>query len=228
MKRPARAARASHAVRVATSPEPRRDLRIVRGEETHARILQTAMDVASTEGLEGLTIGRLATALGVSKAGLFAHFGSKEALQLATVSAARGVYFSAVIEPALSAPEGLPRLLRLCTAWLDYVQQETFRGGCFFAAASAEFDSRPGPVRDLIARTMREWLDLLESAVVDAARLGHVKKDVDPAQLAFELHAMEMAANWSKQLFLEPRAIARARSGVMSRLDAITLHRHKA
>ena len=209
--------------RAVRAAAPRRDLRVVRGEETHARILQTAMDVASTEGLEGLTIGHLATALGVSKAGLFAHFGSKEALQLATVEAARGVYFAAIVEPALGASEGLPRLRRLCEAWLDYVEQETFRGGCFFSSTSAEFDSRPGKVRDLIAQTMREWLDFLESAIADAVRLGHVKKDVDAAQLAFELNAMEMAGNWAKQLLLDPTAIKRARVGILSRLDAITL-----
>ncbi len=183
------------------------------------------MDVASTEGLEGLTIGHLASALGVSKAGLFAHFGSKEALQLATVEAARGIYFSAIVEPALGAAEGLPRLRRLCEAWLDYVEQETFRGGCFFASASAEFDSRPGKVRDLVAQTMREWLDFLESAIADAVRLGHVRKDVDPAQLAFELNALEMAGNWAKQLLLDHAAIKRARIAVLNRLEAITLVR---
>ena len=206
-----------------TQAAERRDLRVVRGEETHARILRTAMDVASTEGLEGLTIGHLATALGVSKAGLFAHFGSKEALQLATVEAARGVYFSAVVEPALGAPEGLPRLRRLCESWLEYVEAETFRGGCFFSAASAEFDSRPGKVRDLIAQTMREWLDFLESAIADAARLGHVKKNVDAAQLAFELNAMEMAGNWARQLFHDPAAVKRAHAAILTRLDAVAL-----
>ena len=208
-------------MRRAVKAAPRRDLRVVRGEETHARILRTAMDLASTEGLEGLTIGHLSTSLGVSKAGLFAHFGSKEALQLATVQAARGVYFAAIVEPALDAPEGLPRLERLCQAWLDYVEQETFRGGCFFSSASAEFDSRPGKVRDLVAQTMREWLDFLESAITDAIRLGHVKKTVDAAQIAFELNALEMGGNWAKHLLLDPAAIKRARVAVMSRLDAI-------
>jgi AcrR family transcriptional regulator len=202
----------------------RRDLRIVRGEETHQRILTTAMDLASTHGLEGLTIGQLATTLGVSKAGLFAHFGSKEALQLATVEAARGVYFSSIIEPALTEPEGLPRLLRLCTAWLDYVAEDTFRGGCFFASASAEFDSRPGKVRDRIAGTMREWLDFLESAIVDAVRLGHLRKDTDSAQLAFELHSLEMGANWARQLLLDQEALRRARTAIVSRLDAAAAH----
>lgn len=209
----------------AVAAAPRRDLRVVRGEETHARILRTAVDLASTEGLEGLTIGRLATALGVSKAGLFAHFGSKEALQLATVEAARGVYFSAIVEPALGAPEGLPRLRKLCEAWLDYVEDDTFRGGCFFASASMEFDSRPGPVRDRIAETMREWLDFLESAIKDAQRLGHVKKDLDAAQVAFELNAIELGGNWAKQLFLDPKAVRRARDAILARLDAIAAPR---
>ncbi len=183
------------------------------------------MDLSSTQGLEGLSIGHLATSLGVSKAGLFAHFGSKEALQLATVEAARGVYFSTIIEPALLEPEGLPRLLRLCTAWLDYVAHDTFRGGCFFASASAEFDSRPGKVRDRIAETMQEWLDFLESAVLDASRLGHLRKDTDAKQLAFELHALEMAGNWARQLLLDPAALKRARAAIVHRLDAATVHK---
>lgn len=207
------------------APDQRRDLRLVRGEETHTRILERAMDLASTQGLEGLSIGHLATSLGVSKAGLFAHFGSKEALQLAIVEAARGVYFSSIIEPALLEPEGLPRLTRLCTAWLDYVDHDTFRGGCFFASASAEFDSRPGKVRDRIAETMREWLEFLESAVLDAVRLGHLRKDTEAKQLAFELHALEMGGNWARQLLLDPAALKRARNAIVHRLDAAAVHK---
>src|ERR687891_926671 len=121
------------------------------GNRTRDAILGRAMDLASLEGLEGLTIGRLALELSMSKSGLFAHFGSKEELQVATVEAARAIFIREVIKPAFESTEGLQRLWKLCDIWLSYVQSGVFRGGCFFAAAAAEFDSRPGPVRDRIA-----------------------------------------------------------------------------
>ena len=129
-----------------------------KGERTRQTILEAAVDIASVAGLEGLTIGQLATKLSMSKSGLFAHFGSKEELQLATVEAARSVFIREVIEPTFAAERGLARLWQLCDAWFSYVSSKVFRGGCFFAAAAAEFDSRPGPVRDRIAAIMKEWL----------------------------------------------------------------------
>src|ERR1043166_4628074 len=125
--------------------------RKAQGERTRRAILETAVHIASAEGLEGLTIGRLATELSMSKSGLFAHFGSKEELQLATVEAARDIFVREVIRPAFEAPKGVARLWGLCDVWLEYVRREVFRGGCFFAAAAAEFDGRPGAVRDRIA-----------------------------------------------------------------------------
>ncbi|HEX8188504.1 MAG TPA: helix-turn-helix domain-containing protein, partial [Pyrinomonadaceae bacterium] len=124
------------------------------GERTRQAILEAAVDIASEEGLEGLTIGRLAAELSMSKSGLFAHFGSKEELQLATVEAARDVFVREVVRPAFGAPRGLARLWQLCDVWLGYVRREVFRGGCFFAAAAAEFDGRPGAVRDRVAAIM--------------------------------------------------------------------------
>jgi AcrR family transcriptional regulator len=182
--------------------------------------LERAVQLASSEGLEGLTIGRLAEALAMSKAGLFAHFGSKEDLQLATVEAARTIFIERVGAPALAAAEGLPRLLALCEHWLDY--SDAFEGGCFFAAASSEFDGRPGPVRDRIAAIMREWMLALELAVQGAQKLGHVREDADPRQLAFELHALELGANWQRQLLEDASASARARRGMRARIDSIT------
>ena len=135
--------------------------RKARGDRTRQAILEVAVDVASAEGLEGLTIGRLAAELSMSKSGLFAHFGSKEELQLATVEAARDIFIREVIRPSFEAGKGLARLWKLCDVWLAYVRSEVFRGGCFFAAAAAEFDGRPGLVRDRVAGIMKEWLATL-------------------------------------------------------------------
>ncbi len=185
-----------------------------RGAETHRRILETAVEVATREGLEGLTIGKLAAALAMSKAGLFQHFGSKEDLQLATVAAAREIFIERAMRPALGAAPGLPRLWALCEHWLAY--SGTYDGGCFFAAASAEFDQRPGQVRDRIAATMKEWLGALARAVADAQERGHLRRDAEPAQVAFELNALELAANWARQLLDDRRAVERSKAAMRS------------
>jgi AcrR family transcriptional regulator len=192
-----------------------------RGVETRKRILDCAVDVASAEGLEGLTIGRLATELGMSKAGLFGHFGSKEELQMATVEAAREIFIAQVVTPVLAATPGLPRLLVLCDAWLAYSHGDAFRGGCFFAAAAAEFDGRPGPVRDRIAETMREWLAGLERAIDESREHGHLQPKLDAAQIAWELNALELGANWSRQLFGDDQARGRARAAITERVMSL-------
>jgi len=189
-----------------------------KGERTRQAILETAVDIASVAGLEGLTIGQLATKLQMSKSGLFAHFGSKEDLQLATVDAARSIFIQAVIKPTFAAERGLARLWKLCDIWLAYVGSKVFRGGCFFAAAAAEFDSRPGPVRDRIAAIMKEWLATLAQVVSDAQADGQFDKKIDPAQLAFEINALELAANWAFQLYGDKQAFARARAATLERL----------
>ena len=154
----------------------------------------------------------------MSKSGLFAHFGSKEELQLATVEAARSIFIKNVILPALKADQGLPRLLKLCELWLDYANRKIFRGGCFFAAASAEFDSRPGPVRDRIAQIMKEWLGGLLRTVVEAQEAKQLDNKVDPSQLVFEINALEMGANWAFQLHGDKQAFDRARLAIFERL----------
>ena len=188
------------------------------GARTRQAILEAAVDIASEEGLEGLTIGRLAAELSMSKSGLFAHFGSKEELQLATVETARDVFVREVIRPAFEAPKGLARLWSLCEVWLEYVRREVFRGGCFFAAAAAEFDGRPGAVRDRVAAIMKEWLAVLGRSVAEAQAEGQLDPSADPAQLAFELNALEMGANWAYQLHGDRQAFARARSAMVERL----------
>ena len=188
------------------------------GERTRRAILESAVDIASAEGLEGLTIGRLAAELSMSKSGLFAHFGSKEGLQLATVEEARAVFVREVIRPAFEAQKGLARLWRLCDVWLGYVRGEVFRGGCFFAAAAAEFDGRPGPVRDRVAAVMKEWLATLRRSVAEAQAAGQLDPEADPAQLVFELNALEMGANWAFQLHGDRQSFARARAAMLERL----------
>jgi AcrR family transcriptional regulator len=192
--------------------------RRARGGDTRQAILEVAVDVASAEGLEGLTIGRLASELSMSKSGLFAHFGSKEELQLATVDAARDIFIREVIRPSFVAGNGLPRLWKLCDVWLAYVRGGVFRGGCFFAAAAAEFDGRPGPVRDRVAGIMKEWLATLRGSIAEAREAGQLKREADPAQLAFELNALEMGANWAFQLYGDRQAFSRARDAMLERL----------
>ena len=200
--------------------ETRTDGRVVRGERTRRVILQRAMDLASVEGLERLSIGRLATDLDVSKSGVITHFGSKEELQLATVRAAVDVFTEHVVRPALKTPAGLRRLWRLCELWLDY-ERGIFPGGCFFANVAAEFDARPGRVRDAIALSQRDFRALFERMIADAVRVGDLPADVDAPQLTFELKALGSSANNEFLLYDEPAAYKRARVAMLDRLRAL-------
>lgn len=193
----------------------------MKGERTRQSILERAVDLASLEGLEGLTIGRLADDLNMSKSGLFAHFGSKEDLQLATIEAAAQRYIREIFTPALEQPRGFPRLMAICESWLSYVRRGVFPGGCFFAAASFEFDSRPGAVRDTVRRLMDDWIGALEKAIRMAKDEGHLRKDVDPSQLAFELNSLFFGANFAYFLRNDEDAIEKARLAVQHRLEAL-------
>ena len=188
---------------------------------TRSSILERAVDLASLEGLQGLTIGRLADELNMSKSGLFAHFGSKEELQLATVEAASKRYIAEIFTPALREPRGFPRLVAICRSWLAYVRGAVFPGGCFFAAASFEYDGRPGPVRDQIRTLMDDWIGALERAVRMAQDEGHLSRDVDPAQLAFELNALFFGANFAFHLRGDQSAIEKAERAALSRLESL-------
>lgn len=157
-----------------------------KGEETRTAILETAVEIASAEGLEGLTIGRLAAELRMSKSGLFAHFGSKQELQLATVAAAGERFRAEVIEPALELPAGAERLRAIGNGYLDRVNH--YAGGCFWFSVTAEYDDRPGPVRDAIAAAMDAWLGLIAA---EARAAGHP----DPDRFAFEFYAAGLGAN---------------------------------
>jgi AcrR family transcriptional regulator len=189
------------------------------GARTRTAILQTAADLASVDGLDGLSIGRLATELAMSKSGLFAHFGSKEELQLATIEEARQRYAQEVIEPACAAGSGIARLHALCEAFLSYLERAVFPGGCFFASAMAEFDSKaPGPVRDRIAQCQEQWMSTLERAAEEGQQRGELRTGSDPQQLAFELEAALLSANWYYHLFNDATYFDRARRTVRARL----------
>jgi len=202
---------------------PAISVRLTAGQRTQQSILDAAVDLASTDGLDGLSIGRLATELGMSKSGLFAHFGSKQDLQLATIEAARQRFVRVIFEPALKIPRGRRRLLGLCRSWMEYAENETFRGGCFFVAASAEFDGKPGRVRDAIAANMREWLNSLEVAIIKTQQEGEISPAEDATQLAFEINALFMAANWSYQLHHDRTAFSRAMKGIERRVEAVSI-----
>ncbi|MBH0777222.1 TetR/AcrR family transcriptional regulator [Nocardia bovistercoris] len=178
---------------------PVTDQRLVKGARARAAIARHAADVASVEGLNGVSIGRLATDLGLSKSGIATLFGSKEALQLAAVRAGREVFVERVISPALAAPRGESRLRVLIDRWFAHIVEPTFPGGCFRTAAVTEFDSRPGPVRDALAADLEEWQAFLAVEIGKAQALG-LAAPGDPAILAFEVDAVVSAANTASQL----------------------------
>jgi AcrR family transcriptional regulator len=181
-----------------------------KGEKTRDAILDRALRMASEVGLEGLTIGRLADALDLSKSGLFAHFDSKENLQVETLDRAAERFVEAVVRPALAAPAGEPRLRALFENWLEWPKRVRQPGGCIFAAAAAELDDRPGPARDRLVELQREWLGTIERVVCRAQEVGHLRTDLDAAQLAFELHGIGLAWNFHARLLRDPRARERA------------------
>jgi AcrR family transcriptional regulator len=195
--------------------------RQAKGVRTREAILARAVDIASAQGLEGLTVGSLAEQLGMSKSGLFAHFGSKEELQLATVEMAREVFINKVTLPAIAAPTGMPRLWSLIDHWLVLVEKKVFEGGCFFTAASFEFDGRLGVVRDRIAEIMHEWINCITSSVKKAQEAGHLDPKLDATRLAFEFHAIAIGAHWAHQLLEDRQAYSRARMMALEKIRSV-------
>ena len=188
------------------------------GERTRAAILHEAVSLATVEGLEGLSIGTLATALDMSKSGLYAHFGSKQELQLATVEEAGRVFQTEVIEPALTAAPGVPQLVAVCDAFFDHLERRRFPGGCFFAGASLEMGARPGPVNERIVAFQNSFAALVRQFVVEARELGQLPDDEDPDQLTLELNGIILAANMNFVLSQDARVLALARQVVRRRL----------
>jgi AcrR family transcriptional regulator len=189
------------------------------GARSRAAILDEAARLATLEGIDGLSISRLADAVGMSKSGLFAHFGSKEELQLATVETATRLFAAQVTDPAVAAPTAIERLRALCAGYLRYLAIETFPGGCFFSSVLAEVDTRPGPVRDRLVAFLEDWLGQLEGAVRDAQREGAIAASEDPAQLVFELEAFLLFANAQHVASRSPEPIDRARRAIDRRLE---------
>ncbi|WP_053737274.1 TetR/AcrR family transcriptional regulator [Nocardia sp. NRRL S-836] len=188
---------------------PRRSVADTR--ETRQRILDHSLAIASQEGLEGLTIGRLAAELGMSKAGLLGHFGTKETLQLAVVDAAAEVFLREVPRRVKQLPSGLPRLRDVCEAWVSYLERNVLPGGCFFTAATAEFDGRSGPVRDALAGMNALWRRDLRIHIRRAVSDGDLPAGTDVEQLIYELLGIMLALNHFLQLEKDDAAPARAR-----------------
>jgi AcrR family transcriptional regulator len=192
-----------------------------KGERTRHAILTRAAELATEEGLEPLSIGRLAEATDMSKSGLFAHFGSKEELQIATVDHAASIFVDEVIAPARAAPKGLPRVWALCDHKVDYAERRIFPGGCFFASTSVEFSHRPGPVRDRIREMLASWQSYLAHAVEQAQAAGELDTRLSAREIAFQLDAFVESANARYQLFRDPAVYADAREAVRERLETL-------
>jgi AcrR family transcriptional regulator len=193
----------------------------VRGERTRQAILSRASRLASAEGLDAVSLQRLASDLGISKSGLFAHFGSKEELQLATVEEAAHVFTEEVLRPGLKAPAGLGRVWSMCNAYLSYLKRAVFPGGCFFEAAISEFDSKPGPVRDAVVEKRGYWVASLARAIREAQTAGDVQRSVDAEQVAWELSCLLVGANGSFIINGDTVGIERARRAIRDRLERI-------
>lgn len=188
------------------------------GERSRHAIVAEASRLATVEGLDGLSIARLADAVGMSKSGLFAHFGSKEELQLASIDAATDVFTQQVLAPAQGSPNALARLRCLYRSYLRYLEIENFPGGCFFASALAEVNTRPGPVRDRLVEFFGAWLGELETAVRDAQAEGAIDPREDAAQLAFEIEAALLLANAQYVLVRTSEPMKRAEDAIVRRL----------
>jgi AcrR family transcriptional regulator len=193
------------------------------GERSRAAILHEAARLATVDGLDGLSLARLADAVGMSKSGLFAHFGSKEDLQLATIEAASAIFDDLVIKPAGEEAAGVPRLRAYIERFLDHVQEGVFPGGCFFVSAVSELDTHPGPVRDGAMAFSQRWLTLLAEQVAAAQAAGQLDPVADPPQIAFELNSFMVLGNMQFVASADPAALDRVRRAVDSRLSALAV-----
>ena len=203
---------------IAQPAEPT-DRRRIRGLKTRQAILDHAARVGSAEGLDAVSLQRLADDLGISKSGLFAHFGSKEELHLATIDAAAQIFADQVIRPALAQPRGLGRVWALCNSWFSYLERGVFPGGCFFWAVAEEYDSRrAGPVRDSVLEKKAYWSYSLKRAVMEAQHAGEIDSASDPEQLAWELDSLMGGANSGFKSGDGLLALERGRRAIRERL----------
>jgi AcrR family transcriptional regulator len=198
------------------------DGRAARGERTRGAVLDAAVSMASVDGLEAMSLARLAQATGVSKSGLFAHWPDKEALQLAVVAHAGRQWTEHVVAPALAAPGGVRRLWALHERRLAFYADGVLAGGCFWVATEAEFDDRPGPVRDAIAESLGQWLALIKRIADQAVELGELRAGTDTGQLTFEIEALGVAVVTLVRLIGAGRSTAYARTAVLDRLRSLS------
>ncbi len=187
-------------------------LHMSKGEITRQQILDHAVALASRVGLGGMTIGSLADNLNLSKSGLYAHFQSKEALQIRTLEAGAEKFVDTVVRPALKSPRGEPRLKALFNNWSRWPEESSLQGGCLFVQVAAEFDDLPGPVRDRLVQLQRDWFDILINAARTAVSEGHFRADVDAEQFAYELYGVMLMYHHSARLLGDPKAEERAKA----------------
>jgi AcrR family transcriptional regulator len=181
-----------------------------KGERTRAAILDAALRIVSKAGLDGLTIGTLADATGMSKSGLFAHFGSREELLLAVLAHGQAEFTKVVFQPAMAKARGLPRLKAMFTNWLDWTESAELPGGCPMIGGASEFDDKPGPVRDMLAGGQRIWIETLKRTVRQAIEEGQMPDGTDPEQIAFEMFGIALVVHHHRRLLGYPKARARA------------------
>jgi len=190
---------------------------MTKGADTHASVLSAALSLASEEGLIGITIGQLAQRVGMSKSGLFAHFSSKEHLQVEILHAAIERFVAKVVSPALREKRGEPRVTALFERWLEW--KDMLPGGCIFAVASVELDDKPGPARDVLVASQKDWIDTLATAARIAVSEGHFRQDLDVDQFAHELYCLGYGELQVARLLKEPKAKARARAALHRLLE---------
>jgi len=198
------------------------DGRRLRGQRSREAILDQAVSLASVQGLDGLSLGQLAGALGISKSGFFAHWRDKEQLQLDVVDRAVRQWTERIVAPALKAPAGVRRLFALHEARLRFYAERVLPGGCFFLTVQAEFDDRPGEVRERISQALADWMALVRRLVTEAVARGELRADVDPDQLAYEIEALGELAVTHPRLLDDARAVTHARRAVLQRLRALS------
>jgi AcrR family transcriptional regulator len=192
-----------------------------KGVDTRRAILDHALEVATKEGLEGLTIGRLAQDLRLSKSGLFAHFRGKEALLLQVLETARARFIEQVVKPGLAAPRGEPRVRALFESWLAWERSTALPGGCPFVTAAVELDDRPGPARDYVVQSQKDWLDVIANAARTGVKEGHFGRDFDSEQFAYEFHGIMLSYHHIARLLHDPNAETRVRRAFESLLARV-------
>jgi AcrR family transcriptional regulator len=202
--------------------------RPTKGQTTRHAILDHAVRLATQTGLEGLTIGRLAAEMGLSKSGLFAHFRSKEALQIQVLDAAAERFVDEVVRPALRAPRGEPRLRAMFDRWLAWTKSNSGPGGCLFVAAAAELDDKPGAVRERLVALQRSWLEILGIVYRTGVEERHSRADVEPEQFAHDVYSVMLGYHHAERLLRDPRADARANTAFGSLLASVRRERRTA